>query len=203
MLSFLAGTIEAKSFNPNVCVINVNGMGFEVFVSHRSWTSLDTAKEAKLFTSLSISQDNARIFGFIENWEKELFEILGSVKGIGAKSALAIVDAISLQQIIQAIREENGDVLANAQGIGKKTAERIVFELKPKINKLESLCSSYLTMDIDTSNISQFSEVADILGSLGYSQAEIDKSIKANAQNSDTQNIQEMLKSCLTWLNSN
>ncbi|MDJ0625543.1 MAG: Holliday junction branch migration protein RuvA [Candidatus Caenarcaniphilales bacterium] len=206
MLAFLSGTIEAKHFNPNSCEINVNGLGFEVSVSHRTWTSLEIDKDAKLFTSLNISQDNVKIFGFSENWEKRLFDILSSVKGIGSKSALAIVDVINPQQIIQAIREDSGDVLSNAQGIGKKSAERIIFELKPKLDKLESLCNQHLTVDIDSSKINQFSEVADILQSLGYNQSEIDKSIKANAQEADSNtnsNTQEMLKNCITWLNKN
>jgi len=200
MLSFLQGKIESKSFNPSRCVINVNGFGLLVLLSTRGLSQVEVGKEAKIFTSLNFSQESLKLFGFFTDWELELFELLGTVKGIGPRSALALIDGISPQQIVQAILEESHDILAQAQGIGKKTAERIVFELKPKLPELERIAMQSINPGDTQVEIGKFGEVANILQSLGYSQAEIEKSIKANASVSQDASIDSFLKSCLSWL---
>lgn len=202
MLSHLNGLVDSKNFNPNFCVLDVNGIGFTVFVSQRSWQTLNPKETAKLYTSLSISQDNVKIYGFSEQWELKLFEMLNSVKGIGAKSSLALLDSLGPQRILEAIKKESAELLATAPGVGKKTAERIIFELKPKFQELQLVCGSTAFGDSENADLSAFSEVASILQSLGYNQFEIDKSLKANKDLIES-NTQDMLKACLTWLNSN
>ncbi|MDX1920138.1 MAG: Holliday junction branch migration protein RuvA [Candidatus Caenarcaniphilales bacterium] len=202
MLSHLNGIVDSKNFNPNFCVVDVNGIGFTVFVSHKAWQDLKVNEAAKLYTSLSISQENVKIYGFAQQWELKLFEMLNSVKGIGAKSALAILDSVGPQRILEAVQKESAEILASAPGVGKKTAERIIFELKPKVRELQMICGNTSDDASGGSDLSGFSEVMSILESLGYNQFEIDKALKANKKDAES-NTQDMLKACLTWLNSN
>lgn len=203
MLAFLAGIVDAKPYNPNRCVLNVNGIGFSLFVSQRTWNEINVGSEAKLFTSLNISQEAVKIFGFLAEWEQNLFEILGSVKGIGPRSALALVDGLSIRQLVQAVSEGSESSLTQVQGIGKKTAERIVFELKTKLTELERLSFNSQGegfQNISNSEIGKFAETENILRSLGYSQIEIEKAIQANSAQVSNDNSEALLKDCLTWL---
>ncbi|MFN5538766.1 MAG: Holliday junction branch migration protein RuvA [Candidatus Melainabacteria bacterium] len=205
MLSFLSGIIETKSINPNRCVVNVGGIGFMVFVSHFSWTSIETGSQSKLHTALHISQEMVKIYGFTHVWELNFFELLSSVKGIGPRSAMALIDGLSPKQIVQAIAEGSEDTLAKAQGIGKKTAERIIFELKPKLIELENLIPrSASGLGLENEDLGKFAEARNILSSLGYSQTETEKAIQANSHlGASNGNMEEMLKACLTWLSVN
>ncbi len=199
MLAFLIGFIDSKIFNPNSAFINVQGFGFLIYLSYNAWTKAEIGQEYKIYTVLNVSQENIKIYGFLEDWEKQLFELISSVKGIGAKSALALIDSINPSQITKAIIEENPTTLSAAPGIGKKTAERVIFELKPKVLELEIISQKSLRLNAgDILDIGQFAEISSILNSLGYSQINIDKALKAN--NEDNINTDDLLKKCLTWL---
>lgn len=142
MLAFLDGNIESKLINPNRCIIEANGFGFLVYISQAAWLAIQVGQRAKLYTSLNISPEIIKIYGFTNAWEHSLYELINSVKGIGAKSALALLDALNPDQIMQAIAQGSPDILCEAQGIGKKTAERIIFELKSKIGQLQIISGS-------------------------------------------------------------
>ncbi len=201
MLAFLIGSIDSKIFNPNSVSINVQGFGFLIYLSYNAWTKAEVGKEYKFYTVVNISQESMKIYGFLEDWEKQLFELISSVKGIGAKSALALIDSISPSQITQAIIEENPQTLSAAPGIGKKTAERLIFELKPKVLELEIISQKSLRLNVgNILDIGQFAEINGILNSLGYSQSDIDKALKANHE--DNISTDDLLKKCLTWLSA-
>ncbi len=189
MLAFLSGIIESKLINPNRCIIEVNGLGFLVYLSQSSWLALEAGKTHKLYTSLNISPEAVKVYGFTNAWEQSLYELINSVKGIGAKSALALLDALSPEQIVQAIAEGSADTLSTAQGIGQKTAERIIFELKSKISQLQVLSGNVGNVEIN-----KYAETESILRSLGYKPSEIENAIQANAASKD------LIKDCLTWL---
>jgi Holliday junction DNA helicase RuvA len=206
MLAFLSGPVEAKPHNPNRCVLNVGGIGFSLFVSQRAWNDSVVGSSIKLFTSLNVSQDSVKIFGFAASWELDLFEVVSSVKGIGPRSALALVDGLSVRQLTQAIAEGSESSLTQVQGIGKKTAERIIFELKTKLTELERISfhsQGEGSQEGQTSALGKFVETENILRSLGYSQIEIEKAIQANSASVNEDNSEALLKACLTWLSTN
>lgn len=202
MLSFLEGTVESKNFNPNRCIINVNGFGLSVFISTRTFAQIQVGHSARVFTSLIYSQEAIKLFGFLAQWELALFELLSSVKGIGPKSALSLVDGLNPQQIAQAVLEESSDILSQTPGVGKKTAERIIFELKNKLVDLETIAKQSLNISGETLEMGNFVEVSNIMLSLGYSSQEIEKSIKANLQFANNLSSDELLKLCLSYLST-
>ncbi len=194
MLTFLTGILEAKQFNPNRAVLNCAGFGVSLFISQRSYLACEVGNETKFHTSLQINPEIIKIYGFNEEWERDLCDLLSEVKGIGYKTALAVVDGLSPTQILDAVAKDSPADLTKAPGIGKKTAERIIFELKAKLSEIERLASASQRRNFNVNEVGKFAEAENILRSLGYSQFEIDKAIKAN---SDTE---DLLKACLVWL---
>jgi holliday junction DNA helicase RuvA len=206
VLAFLLGIVESKLFNPNRCVINVGGLGFTVYTSQASWNLLQVGNEAKLHTSLAISTDNVKIYGFLNPWEITLCEMLSNIKGISYRSALALMDGLSAGQIAEAVTEGDEDMLSKAPGIGKKTAERIIFELKTKLSELESLAQASLGENLQiggSQDIGKIAETETVLRSLGYNPSEIEKAIRANAQNIAEESHEVLLRACLGWLSQN
>lgn len=135
MISFLVGTIEEKS-DSNL-TLDVNGVGYNLFISHNTYVSLPNEGETiKIFTYMSVREDDVSLFGFSTKDEKELFLKLTLVSGIGPKVALSILSGLPISELISAIIKEDLRTLSSIKGLGKKTAERLCLELKDKISPL-------------------------------------------------------------------
>lgn len=132
MISSLHGKLE--SLSNDGAIINVGGIGFQVFMPTSSLSTLGaTGDEVKLYTHLHLREDNVALYGFTSAEELRLFQTLISVSGVGPKLALAMLSSLSVEQIIMAIATASTDLLTITPGIGKKTASRIILELKEKI----------------------------------------------------------------------
>lgn len=114
-------------------VVEVGGLGLKVFMSERGLKSLHQGSEAALFCHLHVREDALDLYGFRSPEELEFFELLLAISGVGPRSALAVLDVAELAELGAAIQEGRPDLLTKASGIGRKTAERIVLELKGKI----------------------------------------------------------------------
>ncbi len=137
MISFLIGVIEEKE-DGNV-LINVNGVGFSLFVSNNTLVSLPNLGEiAKIYTYMAVREDDISLYGFSSLEEKNLFNKLITVNGVGPKVAISILSGMHLSDLTIAIMKEDLSLLSKIKGLGKKTAERICLELKDKINPLNS-----------------------------------------------------------------
>ncbi len=137
MYAFISGVIEHKT--KDSVVINNNGVGYEIFVSNNTLSNLDAVgKPAKIYTYLNVREDALTLFGFSNMQEKELFLDLITVSGVGSKTALAILSGISVQNLITAIVTGDVKTISTAKGIGKKTAERIILELKSKLGDVSA-----------------------------------------------------------------
>lgn len=134
MIATLEGRVEYRG-NDSV-IINVGGIGFRVYISGSTLSQLGAAKD-KIFlhTHLHLREDNVTLYGFTSNEELALFKNLISVSGIGPKLALALLSALSAEQVVMAITSGNTDLLSQAPGIGKKTASRLVVELRSKLER--------------------------------------------------------------------
>lgn len=138
MYSFISGTVEQK--NENSVVISNNGIGYEIFVSSNSLSSIgNVGTQAKIFTYLYVREDVFALYGFATLKEKQAFLDLMNVSGIGAKSAVSILSGISVDELVNAINAGDTKLLSSIKGIGKKTAERIVLELKGSLDNLPLL----------------------------------------------------------------
>lgn len=133
MISFLVGIIEEKS--ENLISLDVNGVGYELGISHNSYIALPAEGErVKLLTYMSVREDGVSLFGFASREEKDLFLKLTQVSGIGPKVAIGILSGLPLSELIKAIIQEDVRALSSIKGLGKKTAERLCLELKDKVS---------------------------------------------------------------------
>ena len=169
MIASLHGTLE--SLGSDGAVINVNGVGFRVYMPTSTLSILGTVgKEVHLHTHLVLREDSVALYGFASTEELELFQILLGVSGIGPKLALAVLSAMSVEKIVMAIATGSVDLLTVVPGIGKKTAQRLILELKDKIG----------TIPIATPMAQMAEGNADVLAaltSLGYSISEASRAV--------------------------
>ena len=133
MFAYIKGIVEEKQ--DNKIVLDVSGVGFELFASLSTLNECAAVGQCeKLFTQMVVKEDEISLIGFKTELEKKLFLALTSVSGVGTKSALQVLSAMDYNQVILAISSENPDVLVKNKACGKKTAERLVLELKGKFD---------------------------------------------------------------------
>lgn len=133
MIFSLKGIVQ--ELTPTYVVIEVNGVGYYVGISLQTSQRLSLGKEVFLFTQQIIREDAHLLFGFYTKEEKEMFNLLISVNGVGAVSALILLSSLDLKDIAQAILNKNSTLLQKVKGIGAKTAERIIVDLRDKLEK--------------------------------------------------------------------
>ena len=134
MIYSLRGTV--LEVTPSFCAIEVNGIGYQIGISLQSYQKLQKDAQAFLFISQIIREDANLLFGFISKEERVLFNLLLSVSGVGPSSALIMLSSLSIEEIIEAISSGNSVLLQKVKGIGAKTAQRIVIDLRDKIQIL-------------------------------------------------------------------
>jgi len=136
MIAYLSGKFSYK--NPAVVYVDVQGIGYEVNISLNTYSHIQQLTEGKLFTYLQIKEDSHTLYGFFDILEKEMFILLISVSGVGAATARMMLSNMKPSEISNAIMINNAAVLESVKGIGRKTAERLVLELRDKVSKLSS-----------------------------------------------------------------
>jgi Holliday junction DNA helicase RuvA len=115
--------------------VDVNGVGYEVNISLNTYSHIQHLDQAKLFTHLQVKEDGHVLYGFFEKQEKEMFVMLIAVSGIGAATARMMLSSLKPEEVSRAIMQSNVKLLESVKGIGKKTAERLILELKDKMGK--------------------------------------------------------------------
>lgn len=184
MISFLVGNIEEKK--ENCVIIDVNGVGFEVFVSNNTLVSLPMPGEnAKIYTYMAVREDGIFLFGFSSLEERDVFNKLITVSGVGPKLAITILSGLSLSDLIVAIINEDSKLLSKIKGLGKKTAERLCLELKDKLNVLGIDDSSSNSFDVNYDE-DAVQLATDTLISLGINKNEAYMLARSNAANNAT-----------------
>lgn len=194
MISYINGHIA--ELNPAYAVIESNGVGYGLLISLSTYTAVQGKTSAKLFVeSVFVRDDNPRYYGFADSEERELFRKLISVSGVGGGSALLMLSSLSPVEIAGAINTANVTMLKSIKGIGEKTAQRIVVDLKGKMGKHEGGISQILT----TSYNKNRDEALMALMTLGFpkmaAEKAIEKSIKQ--QGVSTDNVELLIKSAL------
>ena len=186
MLFRSRGTIEEKQ--ENLIVLNNNGIGYELFVSSNTISNTPSiGDDAKLYTYLYVREDAMQLFGFWNKQEKDIFLSLISVSGIGAKTAIQMLSCISPAELVNAIVFGDVKLIASIKGIGKKTAERIILELKNNINQLNGITLENYNDFADTSTDSTaIDEAITLLVNMGLSKMEAMRIVKKVAEPNDT-----------------
>jgi len=162
MLSYLKGKIINKG--KGFVIVVVQDLGYQVFVNSLLHLELDRGREVELYLHHHIKEDASDLYGFRNLEELEMFELLLSISGIGPKSALGVTSVASVDDIRESIARGDSSLLTKVSGIGKKTAERVVLELRDKIGTISTKGQETNTGSIQTS-----SDEIDALMALGYS----------------------------------
>jgi len=173
MYNYFKGKIE--EIGDTYVVIDVNGVGYELTCSDITKQSLSLHTEAKVYAYYSVSENNVGLFGFSSKEEKSLFLHLISVSGVGPKSAVQILSGASLDHIVYCIASNDAKSLSKIKGLGKKTAEKIIVELKDKLGAgFEVGDNSTVNMPISKDN----DEAVMALMSLGFTRNEAQEGVK-------------------------
>ncbi|MCS7324260.1 MAG: Holliday junction branch migration protein RuvA [Anaerolineae bacterium] len=168
MIARLSGTVlEIKS---SAAIVDVGGIGFRVSCSQRTLNQLTVGQPCALHTHLLVREDELALYGFSSEEELTLFQILLGVPGVGARIALSLLSAFSPAELRTAITQRQSETLARVPGIGKKTAEKIIFALKDRLGEATSEVVPIGNMD---------AEVIAALTALGYSLAEAQRALAA------------------------
>ena len=196
MYSYIKGIVEEIRLDS--IVIENNNIGYKINVSLNTIKDLEIGKSAKIYTKLIVREDDMSLCGFSSNEEMKMFELLTSVSKIGPKVGLGILSFATSAQIGAYILSEDVAKLSKAPGVGKKTAERIVLELKDKIDKTTVEFESTLLSDTPI-GISQ-DEAIDALLALGYSSSEAKEAVQKCKK--DGLNTEDIIKKSLSYIMS-
>ena len=176
MIAFLHGTLAEKT--PSTVVLDVRGVGYELFISLSTYDRLPaTGSECRLLTYYHVRQDTQVLFGFAQAEEKQMFERLINVNGVGPKLALSVLSGLTVTELVAAIAESNVKRISSVHGVGKKTAERIVVELRDKVDPLEALAGR--TAGGGDPRNAMLRDVILALGQLGFPQDQARKMVQA------------------------
>lgn len=198
MFAYIKGLLEEKS--TNYVVIENCGIGYKIFMSDMSINEIgEIGSQVKVHTYYHVREDNISLYGFLNHEELKMFELLLSVSGIGAKSAIAMLSNITPASFACAIISNNVALLKKIPGIGPKTAQRIILELQDKLKKEQELTKENEQEEISiVSTNENVEEAMQALQILGYSKKEIDKAFEKLA-NTDV-SVEELIKKGLSLL---
>nr|AOE09580.1 ATP-dependent DNA helicase RuvA [uncultured bacterium]CCG00272.1 Holliday junction ATP-dependent DNA helicase RuvA [uncultured Flavobacteriia bacterium] len=191
MITHLKGKLVEKS--PTNVVIEVNGIGYWVNISLTTFSQIPDNENIKLYTHLQIKEDSHSLYGFYSKKEREIFRLLISVSGVGTSTARTMLSSLDPQQVVEAISSNNVSIVQSVKGIGSKTAQRLIIELRDKILKIYDLDETYVN-----SNNTTREEALSALEVLGInkksSERLVDNIIKENQDISVEEIIKETLK---------
>ena len=175
MISYIKGNLEAKNLD-NV-IIDVGGVGYKIYMSIKSMNTLgDMGKEVKIYTYMRVREDDISLYGFCTNEELKMFEQLLGVSGVGAKLALSILSNISPSSFALAIITEDINTIKSLPGIGAKSAQRIILELKDKMKTQDAIETEFIPTKIEIKD-DKTKDAIDALQVLGYAKKDIDSVI--------------------------
>jgi len=203
MIAYLSGKLVEKEANS--VIVETNGVGYEVMIPLSTFYDLgEVDEQVSLRIYTYVREDAFQLFGFKTVRERELFLLLISVSGIGPKSAITALSGMSADEIIGAIRQNNLARLNSIPGVGKKTAERLVIELRDKIAKLSAVSSAEMRAE---GNVSASASEGDVyedalsaLVNLGYQRNAAEKSLKQAIQDGTEMSVQKLLRRSLQLL---
>ena len=191
MYAYLEGKFSFK--NPAQVYLDVSGIGYEVNISLNTYAQIQHSNSGKLYTYLQVKEDSHTLYGFFEKSEKEMFVQLISVSGIGAATARMMLSHLKPAEVSHAIQHGNIKLLESIKGIGKKTAERLVLELRDKVNKVEI---SFNVSSLQSNTMHQ--DALNALVALGINRAQAEASIKKLSLNeSHIDNLEDLIKKAL------
>jgi holliday junction DNA helicase RuvA len=201
MIAYLRGTLQSRTITGGPVdriVIDVAGVGFELLVAKRTALSCEIGATVTVHTSVAIRETEWTIFGFASTDEREMFGLLQSVSGVGPKLALALVGTLGSSQIADAIIAEDHKLLSQAPGVGSKVAQRIILELRPKMEEWQRGRGTPVGPTLNKNE--QMEEARAILEGLGYTLTEINIAFKKAQEESVADDVEILVRHSLKLL---
>lgn len=192
MIGFLTGKII--SAKPTQILLDVNGVGYKVSISINTFEKISGKENISLYIYTSVKEDSISLFGFHSEAEKEMFELLISISGVGPKSALGLLSGISTDDLKRAIITNNTERIVAVPGIGRKTAERLILELKNKVRDIKE-------EGVTPAKPSAQKEAISALTTLGYNIASSEKAVNKILSELPDCSLEELIKNSLKELN--
>lgn len=193
MISHIQGRLVEK--NPTDVVIDCNGVGYFINISLHTFSELPTSENVKLFTHLIVREDAHILYGFSSVAEREIFRLLTSVSGVGSSTARTMLSSLVPDQIIDAIATNDLTTIQSVKGIGAKTAQRLVLDLKDKILKVYGLSS----ISSGTSNTNKI-EALSALETLGFARKQAEKVCDSIVKEDPQASVETIIKLALKKL---
>lgn len=199
MIEYVRG--ELAELTPAMAVVDCNGVGYAANISLNTYAAIQGKKECKLYIHEAIREDAYVLFGFADKQERELFLLLISVSGIGGNTARMILSALSPSELINVISNENANLLKSVKGIGLKTAQRIIVELKDKMKTGSVATATAGTGTLITPESTQVQdEAVSALTMLGFPQAPSQKVVLAILKEEPNAQVEQVIKLALKRL---
>ena len=192
MITQIKGRLIEKS--PTELVIDCNGVGYSINISLNTYSQIGDDENIKLFTHLIIKEDSHSLYGFFKKSERSLFKLLISVSGVGASTARMMLSSLSPAEIISAIMSDSVQIIQSIKGIGTKTAQRVILELKDKVMMLDGSENEHFTLTNEST------EAASALEVLGYSQKQTSKILTQIMSENPGINVETLIKKALNKL---
>ncbi|MEI6947831.1 Holliday junction branch migration protein RuvA [Paraflavisolibacter sp. H34] len=190
MIAFLKGRFEKKT--PATVFVDVNGVGYEVHISLNTYSKIQDLDSGTLFTHLLVREDAHILYGFFEGGEKEMFLQLLGVSGVGAATARVMLSYMKPEELSRAIIQGNAKLLESIKGIGRKTAERIIVELRDKLGKQS------LEVNISPLQSNSFhNDALNALVALGINRQAAEGAVKKALQENADYTVEELIKKAL------
>jgi len=190
MITQLQGRIIEK--NPTNIVIDCNGVGYYINISLHTFSQLPVEEQVKLYTHLLVREDSHTLYGFSSIVEREIFRLLISVSGVGASIARTMLSSLSPEQVMEAIAQNNLATIQSVKGIGSKTAQRVVLDLKDKILKVYGL-DDVSTISSNTNK----NEALSALETLGFARKQAEKVCNTIVKQDPEASVESIIKLAL------
>lgn len=190
MIAHIQGRLVEKT--PTDVVIECNGVGYHINISLHTYSLIPDGENLKLFTFLQVREDAHTLYGFIEKQERELFKLLISVSGVGANTARTMLSSLLPTQIIQAIASNDVGTIQGVKGIGAKTAQRVILDLKDKVLKVYDLEDVSVVQ-----NNTNKDEALSALEVLGFNRKAAEKVIDKIVKDAPNASVEQLIKQAL------
>ena len=192
MITQIRGRLIEKS--PTEVVVDCNGIGYSINISLNTFSKIGNEENIKLYTHLIIKEDSHSLYGFFDKSERSLFKLLISVSGVGASTGRMMLSSLTPNEIVSAIMTENVQVIQSIKGIGLKTSQRVILELKDKVLSLDGSEKQELNLNKESN------EAAFALEVLGYSQKQTSKILSKIIAENPGINVETLIKKALNKL---
>lgn len=190
MITHIRGRLVEK--HPDHVVVECNGLGYFLVISLQTFSNLPDREDIHLFTHQVIREDAHTLYGFYSKTEREIFKLLLSVSGVGPSTAITMLSSMDTEEIQEAIAREDVSKIQSVKGIGLKTAQRVIVDLRDKILK-----SYEISEELQTPNNTIRNEALSALEVLGFNKKKVEKTIQVILQDSPDMSLEDLIKKAL------